>query len=241
MVNTLLLLDYENVPKVDLSVLDEGYRAVIFVGRNQEPPKAFKSKQTAHRFVRVDFQKIEGSGKNALDFHIAFHLGRLFETSPSTECVVIAGDKGYDPLLAHLNKSGMKCRRVASWDELVSERATFPAAKVGDPSETAAVTSLVRDPDLTVCPKCKKTSTIEHHGGRWCSNCGSFAVAPDPNRLPSAQPGFRRNEAEYRKYGSGQSQSRLVCSWCHQRQDMTDGIYDDGEWMCGYCVVSHMT
>lgn len=51
---TLLLVDYENVPKVDLSVLDEGYRAVIFVGKNQQPPRASKRTEIAHRFVRVE-------------------------------------------------------------------------------------------------------------------------------------------------------------------------------------------
>jgi len=62
---TLLLLAYENVPRVDLSVLDDGYRGVILVGKNQQPPTAVKRKESAHRFVSVDFQKIEGSGKNA--------------------------------------------------------------------------------------------------------------------------------------------------------------------------------
>ena len=66
----LLLVDLENKHKVDLSPLDS-FKAIIFVGANQNPPKAFKKPATAHRFSRVDFLKISGSGKNALDFHIA--------------------------------------------------------------------------------------------------------------------------------------------------------------------------
>ncbi|WP_370868178.1 PIN domain-containing protein [Sulfuriferula sp.] len=42
--------------------------------------------------------KIEGTGKNALDFHIAFQLGRTIETAPQTECFVLSKDKGFDPL-----------------------------------------------------------------------------------------------------------------------------------------------
>ena len=36
-------------------------------------------------------------------------------------------------------------------------------------------------------------------------------------------------------------QSRPVCGWCHQQKDMSTGIYDDGEWMCGDCVSGYAT
>lgn len=211
----LLLVDLENKHKVDLSPLDESFRAIIFVGANQNPPKASKKPATAHRFSRVDFLKISGAGKNALDFHIAFELGRTFETAPDTHCFVLSGDKGFDPLLNHLNSNGMSCRRVESIAELVPFN----------------VVTLVA-PDLVVCPFCKKASTIEHHGGHWCSNCGRFATPPDPKLLPSNQKGYREPERDIYEdtthYG--------MCGWCHQRTDLTGGIYDDGEWMCGGCI-----
>lgn len=246
MIQTLLLLDYENVPKVDLSVLDEGYRAIIFVGNSQVPPKAARRKESAHRFRRVDFQKIEGAGRNALDFHIAFHLGRLFETSPGTECVVIAKDKGYDPLLAHLNKNGMKCRRVESWDALVSERCMKQLDEVTASSTQRSNATMLSRSELTVCPRCNKSSTIEHHGGRWCSNCGCFAAPPNPELLPSAHMNAKRSDQRpYRArlpwVSSTNDRGSLECSWCHQLSDMTGGIYDDGEWMCGQCVAGYAT
>ena len=114
-----MLVDYENVHKVDLSVLDDSYSAIIFVGVNQNIPKAARKESTAHRFRRADFRKVGGAGKNALDFHIAFQLGRTFETSPSTICIVLSRDKGFDPLLQHLNSVGFQCRRIDSLDELV--------------------------------------------------------------------------------------------------------------------------
>lgn len=211
----LLLVDLENKHKVDLSALDESFRAIIFVGANQNPPKASRKRATAHRFRRVDFLKISGAGKNALDFHIAFELGRTFETAPDTECFVLSGDKGSDPLLNHLNRNGMSCRRVESIAELV------PAGVVP-----------VVYPDQVVCLHCKKASTIEHHGGRWCTNCGRFATPPDPKLLPSNQKGYREPERD--RYEDSAIYS--VCGWCHQKADMTGGIYDDGEWMCGGCI-----
>lgn len=36
----LLVVDDKNVPKLDLSVLPESYRAFVFVGSGQNPPRA---------------------------------------------------------------------------------------------------------------------------------------------------------------------------------------------------------
>jgi hypothetical protein len=224
----LVLVDYENVQRIDLSILDDDYRAIVFVGANQQPPKAARRPATAHWFNRVDFLKVEGSGRNALDFHIAFHLGRTFETAPQTGCFVLSRDKGFDPLLLHLNKNGVKCRRIEALEELLP--AAVPHPKLPSEPEVA-------------CRRCGKSNTIEHHGGRWCTNCGCFASPPNPALLPSLQPGYRGAwrarpfvdlmEREQARMGLAE------CAWCHERVEMGDGVYDDGEWMCGGCVALH--
>lgn len=206
MAKHLLLVDYENVPKIDLSELDVTYRAIVFLGAGQGRPRASRKQETAHRFKRVDFYRITGAGRNALDFHIAFHLGRMFETSRETICIVVSRDKGYDPLLQHLNSKGLQCRRIESFAEI--------------------------EPEKIVCARCRQSRTVELHGGRWCTNCGRFASPPDPEFLPSNQPGFQ----ESRQASANRS---IVCSWCHQSTDVGDGIYDDGEWMCGDCIAAH--
>lgn len=233
MTRKLVLVDFENVQRIDLSMLDETYRAIVFVGARQEPPKAARKPATAHRFQRVDFQKVDGTGGNALDFYIAFHLGRTLETAPQTECYVLSRDKGFDPLLVHVNRNGLKCRRIEAIEELV-----------------AAVEESVREAVVEVgagaviCRHCGKRSTIEHHGGQWCSNCGRFATPPDPALLPSNQPGFREAARERGHYSRLQATdhretSRLRCDWCQQPMEVGDGIYDDGEWMCWGCVTQH--
>ena len=219
MTRKLLLIDLENKHKVDLSPLDESFRAIIFVGARQNPPKDSTKRATAHRFSRVDFLKISGSGKNALDFHIAFVLGRTVETAPDTQCFVLSGDKGFDPLLNHLTSHGMRCKRVESIADLM-------------PANVVPIVAY----DQVVCPHCKKASTIEHHGGHWCSNCGRFATAPDPKLLPSRQAGYR----EPKQFTYENTARHAECGWCGQRMDMSDGIYDDGEWMCGGCIGRHM-
>jgi hypothetical protein len=106
-----------------------------------------------------------GNGGNALDFHIACELGRILETARDTTCIVLSRDKGFDPLLLHLNGNGLTCHRIDDMDSLVAK---FGAAESG-----------YRFGDV-VCPHCRKSSTIEHHGGRWCTNCGRFASPPEP-------------------------------------------------------------
>ena len=221
MTKHLLLVDYENVPRIDLAVLDDSYRAIVFVGAGQNPPKAASNRDTAHRFRRVEFQKIAGIGKNALDFHIAFQLGRMFETSRETVCIVVSRDKGFDPLLLHLNKSGLHCRRVGSFAELAPT-----------PMPSMQISLAKADSDIAVCGRCNKPATIEHNGGRWCSNCGTFASEPDPLLSPSS----RVDHQEQRGALHGYPRALQACGWCYQQCDMGDGIYDDGEWMCGGCI-----
>ena len=236
----LVLVDYENVHKVDLSLLDDSYSAIVYVGAKQNPPKAAKKPATAHRFTRVDFQKIEGSGKNALDFHIAFQLGRIIETAPATECIVLSKDKGFDPLVAHLNKNGLKCSRVNCVEELLPQPPQAQPQAQPQPQlqpqgqlhvEPRVQVQAPAD-DQCVCGRCKRATTIEHHGGRWCPNCGCFTEPPVPAQLPSNQPGYRAPQR------SNDYDSAIIgqCGWCYQKKDMSGGIYDDGEWMCADCI-----
>ena len=203
MTDRLLLVDFENVHHVDLSPFDESYKAIVFLGSSQNAPRAATNARSAHRFKRVTFHKVVGHGKDALDFHIAFHLGRVFETSPKTVCFVVSRDKGFDPLLTHVKKIGLNCRRVGSFDELVG----------------------------LVCGRCNKDATIDHNGGRWCSNCGDFAAEPDPQLVPNA----RHADPSVIAPSEGRK-SQVRCGWCYHLGGITDGLFDDGEWMCWNCM-----
>lgn len=88
MTREILLVDYENVQQINLARLIERTDVVIFVGAGQKSVP-IELVTAAHKIgSRVEWQRIEGSGKNALDFHIACHLGRILERSPAVRCVV---------------------------------------------------------------------------------------------------------------------------------------------------------
>ena len=76
MSDKFLLIDYENIQKVNLSDVPDNTLVRIFVGQSQKNIP-FELVQQAQRFGQsIEWIKIEGQGSNALDFHIAFYYGK---------------------------------------------------------------------------------------------------------------------------------------------------------------------
>jgi hypothetical protein len=117
----ILLVDYENIGKIDLGEIPAGVLVPFFFGASQKSvPKEFlkAALNLRERFVAID---IEGQGKNALDFHIAYYLGEYLTRSPESACIILSKDKGFDPLVRHLVLRGFAVRRANSLRE------AFPA------------------------------------------------------------------------------------------------------------------
>jgi hypothetical protein len=131
MADSVLLVDYENIGKVDLGAIPAGVRVPFFFGASQKsvPTEFLKAAlKLGERFVPID---IEGQGKNALDFHIAFYLGEYLARSPQAPCVILSKDKGFDPLIKHLVKRGFAVRRANSIAEALGSRGAPAAARTG--------------------------------------------------------------------------------------------------------------
>ena len=131
MADSVLLVDYENIGKLDLGAIPAGVRVPFFFGASQRsvPTEFLKAAlKLGERFVPID---IEGQGKNALDFHIAFYLGEYLARSPETPCVILSKDKGFDPLIKHLVRRGFAVRRANSIAEALGSRALPAAAPRG--------------------------------------------------------------------------------------------------------------
>lgn len=110
----VLLVDYENVSKVDLGAIPTGVRVPFFFGAAQKKVSTEflrDALKLGPLFVPID---IEGQGKNALDFHIAFYLGEYLAQDGGTQCVILSKDTGFDPLIGHLKKRGFDVRRTAT-------------------------------------------------------------------------------------------------------------------------------
>ena len=121
MSEALLLVDCENVGRVDLAAIPSNVRVTFFFGASQRtvPTTFLKSvAQLGERFVHID---IEGRGKNALDFHIAFYLGEYLTAFPQRRCVILSNDKGFDLLIRHLRGRGLSVQRVSTLKEAFGE------------------------------------------------------------------------------------------------------------------------
>lgn len=109
-----VLIDYENVqPEISAALADEHFKLLVFIGANQPRIDVDVAAAVQRLGPRADYVRISGSGRNALDFHIAYYLGRLACAEPDAYFHVIALDKGYDPLLEHLKTQGILASRCA--------------------------------------------------------------------------------------------------------------------------------
>jgi hypothetical protein len=114
----VLLIDFENIQQIDISKLWSKLRVVIFVGSSQKSIP-FDLVQSAQKMSdRVEWVKIEGSGTNALDFHIAYFLGSYINQFPNALYFVLSKDSGYDPLLCYLKKKNYHCYRIRDIEEI---------------------------------------------------------------------------------------------------------------------------
>jgi len=155
----LLLVDFENVHQVDLSRLDESFQIIIFVGANQKSVPIELVTNAQKLGTRVEWQKVDGVGSNALDFFIACQLGRIAEKSPKIHCIVLSKDKGFDPLLKYLNKNGLKCKRINSLLELEPKAATTTATEE-EPNYKRVVELLAR---IEKKSRPRKLNTLSQH------------------------------------------------------------------------------
>jgi hypothetical protein len=116
---TILFIDYENVTQVRLTDLQRpNLKIFIFVGCAQVKIP-FELVREAHLLGEaVEWIGVEGSGANALDFHIVFYLGQISLQSPKSDYVILSRDRGFDPLIQHLSKRGISCRRIESLEML---------------------------------------------------------------------------------------------------------------------------
>jgi len=128
---SVLLVDLENVQKVDLTRVPPEAHVMIFYGITQKKLPEELVVQAQPLGTRLTWIKISGQGPNALDFHIAYYLGREFALHRDARCAILSRDLGFDPLVRHLQTQDLECRRVATVKD------AFPAevarATVADP------------------------------------------------------------------------------------------------------------
>ncbi len=130
----IILIDFENVQPESLSLLENNcFKVVIFVGANQTKIPFEIAASLQRMGENAEYIKIVGNGKNALDFHIAFHIGQLSEKNPTAYFQIISKDQGFDPLIQYLKSKKILAARLSSIDDipmLKTNRAKLPNDRV---------------------------------------------------------------------------------------------------------------
>ena len=128
-----VLVDHENVGLDSVDLLkNQSFRLLVFVGALQNRISVETASAIQRLGDRAEYIKISGSGKNALDFHMAFYLGRLANLDPMGYFHLISKDKGFDPLVIHLQEQSVHAARRESIAEiplLQLDNATTPATR----------------------------------------------------------------------------------------------------------------
>lgn len=114
-----ILIDFENVQPKNLEILsNHSFKILIFVGESQTklPFDLVAGIQTFGEDAK--YVKISGNGKNALDFHIAFYIGKLSVEEPDAYFHIISKDTGFDPIIKHLRANKIRVHRETDLAEI---------------------------------------------------------------------------------------------------------------------------
>jgi len=108
-----VLIDLESVQPDALDLLaHQHFRLLVFVGANQAKVSFGMAVAVQKLGTQAQYIKISGNGPNALDFHIAYYIGRLATADPTAYFHIVSKDTGFDPLIQHLKSQKVFADRV---------------------------------------------------------------------------------------------------------------------------------
>jgi hypothetical protein len=114
-----VLIDLENVKPASFELLNhDHFRVMVFVGAKQAKVSFDFAESLQRLGGKAEYIRIVGNGPNALDFHIAYYIGRLAKDDPSAYFHIISKDAGFDPLIAHLKTQEIFAQRTPSIDDI---------------------------------------------------------------------------------------------------------------------------
>ncbi|SDP61307.1 PIN domain-containing protein [Desulforhopalus singaporensis] len=114
-----VLIDLENVQPKNLNILlNHPFKIFVFVGENQAKIPFDLASVMQEFGGNARYLKISGNGKNSLDFHLAYYLGKLSTEDPAGYYHIISKDTGFDPLVKHLKKNKIRIHRHSDLAEI---------------------------------------------------------------------------------------------------------------------------
>lgn len=190
---THVLLDYQNVQPTETELrakVPDVSQLWVFHGPHQ--------RQVEQRFAsfgaKVTAVPISKTGNNALDFHLTFYVGYIAARNPASAIVVVANDKGYEPMLAHARAMGFAVRQVGHGQAkslaktAAAKKAPGKKADVQQPAVKRVATKKAVAKKATATPGVKKAAPAKQANpkltrqaaGKEVTAAGTVAAADVP-------------------------------------------------------------
>jgi hypothetical protein len=152
-----VLIDYENVQPKSLTPLVDipSIMAMVFVGASQAKIDFAVAESLQSMGDRASYVRISGNGSNALDFHIAYYIGRLAAADPTAYFHIVSKDTGFDPLIAHLRANKLA---VCRWADILKIPVIKPVAPKSVDDKLAQVRAVLKR-QAVARPRTVKTLT----------------------------------------------------------------------------------
>lgn len=145
-----VFVDFENMKTLDLGSI--GGRPIdfeVFFGPQDKKLDLNLVAQLMEHSDAVKLVRSPKSGKNALDFVLAFHLGQSALKDPRGYFHLISKDTGFDALVDLLKSRGVSIKRHASWSALTAAL----SLKQSSPNPKAAKKAVVKKETVKVVEK----------------------------------------------------------------------------------------
>lgn len=186
---TYILVDFENVQPPDMGLLSgEQYQLRIFRGPHQNKLDFDIAESLQPHGDRVKYIQSDRHGKNALDFHIAFYMGRLLQeleangpsANSNTRFVVISKDGGFDALMSHVQSLGYGAMKAASIRHALGldEPGTATGAPQQPTTQSTPASSPTSQPSVKP-PAAKKSAPVKQ--------AAPVKPAATPKKIATAQ------------------------------------------------------
>lgn len=169
-----VFVDFENVHQIDASVLaTKSVKFTILIGAKQTKLDAGLVEKLMEHAASVQLIRLASSGKNALDFTLAYYVGRTVSSNPAAYIHIVSKDTGYDPLVEHLRSRHIHAHRNDSFATLSfcgTSKAAAVAANAEAPEKKDPLKRVLEQlrKNQTNRPKKKKTllSHLKSHLGK---------------------------------------------------------------------------
>jgi hypothetical protein len=124
-----VFVDYENVHAVDPTIVGSKMVHVsLLLGAKRTKLDATVVEKLMQHVATVEMIRLTSPGRNALDFALAYYLGRAVLADPGGYFHIVSKDKGYDALIEHLRSKHIFARRHEDFTTLRFSATGKPSA-----------------------------------------------------------------------------------------------------------------